>query len=95
MLTFGRSQVKPTIDSSHTGYNHTSYTCNGKSGVVQHYHLAKGGHCWPDNKAINFDSAGGTKCKGAKVLGYTPKVLEFFEKWTLRNGPSNGGMKGY
>ncbi|KAK5682503.1 hypothetical protein LTS10_005631 [Elasticomyces elasticus] len=82
------ANVKPTIDTKPTGYNVTTYSCNGRQDVVKHYHLAKGGHCWPSSDPETSDNRGGS-CKGARVLDFTPKVLEFFGKWNLNNGPGS------
>lgn len=72
------------------GYNITSYSCNGYS-VVQHYHFAQLGHCWPNAFGDNYDAIHLTSqnCSEVRVLDYTPVVLDFFGDWDLGKAPKS------
>ncbi|KAK3072496.1 hypothetical protein LTR53_006703 [Teratosphaeriaceae sp. CCFEE 6253] len=86
--------AKAVVDTKNAKYNVTSYSCEGRSGVVQHYRLADGGHCWPSPKGLNFDGRGG-HCKGARSLDFTAKVLGFVGNFTLQNAPVSGLSASY
>lgn len=75
-------------DRSYTdenGYQLQTYTCGGQEDVVQHFKVAGLGHCWPADNDQTQDYIDLT-C-GSYALSYTPKVLDFFGKWSLSSSP--------
>jgi poly(3-hydroxybutyrate) depolymerase len=76
-----------------SGYDTTCYSCGAYRDVVTHYQVFELGHCWPCSTRDNWDVTGykdqsKRKCLDT-ALSYTPVVLDFFEKWSLTNAPSN------
>ena len=67
----------------HSGYEVISYDCGGLQDVVQHYEVFDLGHCWPSSTGDNSDSAR-AYC-GDRSLDFTPVVLDFFSRWSLRS----------
>ena len=75
------------VVTKETGYDITTYSCNGLKDVVKHYQVYELGHCWPSSTGDNTDGAR-SYCKDHS-LDFTPNVLDFFAKWDLTNAPSN------
>lgn len=82
----------PTNSGDCGGFNTTWYSCGDYKNVVGHYQIFDLGHCWPSSSSLNNDATRngsvGAHCLD-KALDWTPVVLDFFGKWTLRNAPKN------
>lgn len=78
----------PSARSNKNGYHITTFSCNGWSDVVSHYHLyAPAAHCWPNSSGSNSDAQSISACGNSRVLDYTPVVLDWFARWNLQNAP--------
>ena len=79
----------PSSRNTQNGYHIQTFSCNGWSNVVSHYHLYEpAGHCWPNSKGTNSDAKNiPNGCGNSKVLDFTPVVLDWFGRWNLRNAP--------
>lgn len=81
--------VKTTVTKKN-GYETQSLSCKGGlSDVVSHYHLSTpAAHCWPNSKGNNYDAKKYPQgCGDSRVVDFTPVVLKWFAKWTLKNSP--------
>ena len=66
-----------------SGYEVTSFSCNGLQDAVKQYRIDTLGHCWPRKYGENYDSSRDkTGCED-RSLEYTAAVIDFFGKWTL------------
>ena len=84
--------AKPQYSGDLGGYNITSIACMGQANVTQHYRVTDLGHCWPSSSGLNYDATSKhDECgvRKARVLDYTPVVLDFFGRWTKTNAPDN------
>lgn len=78
----------PSSRNLQTGYHIQTFSCNGYSNVVSHYHLySPAAHCWPQDKGTNSDAKTIASCAKSKALDYTPVVLDWFTRWNLQNAP--------
>ena len=80
---------KPRV-TPQQGYNITRYPFNGDQEVVKHYKVFDLNHCWPSSIGNNYDYTKVNSICDKYSLDFTPKVLEFFSKWTLSTAPSAG-----
>lgn len=66
----------PSSRSTKDQYHIQTFSCGDWDNVVTHYHLYEpAGHCWP----LKGDCGN---------VDFTPAVLNFFGKWTLKNAPN-------
>lgn len=76
------------ITTSRPGYNVTTYSCKGFADAVKHYKIFALGHCWPSTKRDNRDYTKKRSDCSDYTLDFTPRVLDFFSKWSLSTAPS-------